>query len=283
MTVLSRSQIIQSEPIGDGLDTFRQNSKSNHKDLSASRVLIPSNQGLKDLAVHLIVELQALPVARSLPSVAGRGTLRSDLLRLELSTESDDFDLERIIPFLKAVLNHEPDEVIWNKVYDAVTESTPPPRPASSFPQTPWLRNTSSFANSTEHRKYVDDVLKEELGPMYVRIPSFFEAFFGEIAGLEPAAQAVFERCKAGNNPLYREESGWQGWPEEAKERDVLRWFAELTRQFWDFAEEHLPASGAQRRPLAQPHQPLQGSTADRKLDVGFVDDLSAGMDAKCH
>lgn len=93
----------------------------------------PSNQGLKDLAVHLIVALQALPVARLLPSVAGRGTLRSDLLRLELSTESDDFDLERIIPFLSAVLNDELDEVIWNKVYDAVTESTPPLRPLFSF------------------------------------------------------------------------------------------------------------------------------------------------------
>jgi hypothetical protein len=40
----------------------------------------------------------------------------------------------------------------------------PPPRPLSSFPQIPWLYNTSSFANSFEHRKYVDDVLKEELG-----------------------------------------------------------------------------------------------------------------------
>ncbi|KAF2470894.1 uncharacterized protein BDR25DRAFT_368570 [Lindgomyces ingoldianus] len=61
----------------------------------------------------------------------------------------------------------------------------------------------SSFANSTEHRKYVDDVLKEELGPMYVGIPGFFEAFFSEIAGLELAVQAVFKRCKAGNNPIY--------------------------------------------------------------------------------
>ncbi|KAF2786731.1 hypothetical protein K505DRAFT_411805 [Melanomma pulvis-pyrius CBS 109.77] len=223
----SRSQIILSEPINNGLDTFRQYSKSNHKNLSASRVLDPSNQGLKDLAVHLIVALQALPVARLLPSVAGRGTLRSDLLRLELSTESDDFDLERIIPFLSAVLNDELDEVIWNK-------------------QTLWLRNTSSFANSTEHCKYVDDVLKEELGPMYVGIPRFFEAFFGEIA--EPAAQIVFKRCKAGHNPLYQEKSGWQGWPEEAKESD-----------------------------------PLQGSTADCKLDVGFVDNLSASVDSKCH
>jgi hypothetical protein len=34
---------------------------------------------------------------------------------------------------------------------------------------------------------------------------------------------------------------------------------------------------------LAQPDQPLQGSTAERKLDIGFVDDLNAGEDSKCH
>jgi hypothetical protein len=237
--------------------------------------------GLKELAVYLIGALQSLPAARSLPSIAGRGTLRSDLLRLELSTESDDFDFTRIIPLLRAVLNDESDDTIWDKVYNAVTESTPPPHPPSSILQTPWLRSTGSFANSTEHRKYVDDVLKEELGPMYVGIPGFFEAFFGKVADLQPATQAVFKRCCEGDNPLYQEESGWQGWPEEVKERDVLRWFAEITGQLSDYAAEHKPASKTRRRSLAQPHQPLQGSTADRKLDIGFVDDPSACADSK--
>ena len=201
--------------------------------------------GLKDLAVHLIVALQGLPVARSLPSVAGRGTLRSDLLRLELSTESEDFDLERVIPLLRAVVNDEPNETIWNKVYDAVTEPTPPPRPNSSIQQTPWLHNTGSFANSTEHRKYVDGVLRDELGHLYVGVPGFFEAYLGSVAGLQPAARAVFDKCKEGDSPLYREESGWQGWPQGAKERDVLSWFARLTGQLLDFAEEYQPASTA--------------------------------------
>jgi hypothetical protein len=33
---------------------------------------------------------------------------------------------------------------------------------------------------------------------MFVGVPGFFQAFFGEIVGLEAAAQAVFERCKTG-------------------------------------------------------------------------------------
>jgi hypothetical protein len=53
--------------------------------------------------------------------------------------------------------------------------------------------------------------------------------------------------------------------------------------QLLDFSEEHQPTSRARRRSLAQPYQPLQGSTAERKLDVGFVDDPNAGVDSKCH
>lgn len=119
------------------------------------------------------------------------------------AVNADDFDAERLIPLLQAVLREEPDDVIWNKVYAAVAASTPPPRPASSIQQTPWLRSTGSFANSTEHRKYVDDVLKEELGHMYVGVPGFFNAFFGEVADLRLAAQAVFNKCKEEDTPLY--------------------------------------------------------------------------------
>ena len=199
------------------------------------------------------------------------------------AVNADDFDAERLIPLLQAVLREEPDDVIWNKVYAAVAASTPPPRPASSIQQTPWLRSTGSFANSTEHRKYVDDVLKEELGHMYVGVPGFFDAFFGEVADLGPAAQAVFDKCKEGDTPLYQEESGWQGWPEEAREGEVLSWFAPLTEQLLDFAEEHRPGPRVRRRTVARPHQPLQGSTADRKLDVGFVDGEGAGVNSKHH
>ena len=68
----------------------------------------------------------------------------------------------------------------------------------------------------------MDGVLKEELGQLYVGIPGFFDAYFGSILGLKSVAQAMFYKCKEGDNPLYREESGWQGWPKGARERDVL-------------------------------------------------------------
>lgn len=207
----------------------------------------------------------------------------TDLSRLSSAVISDDFDFDRLKPLLSAVLNNESDELIWDKVYSAVTESTLPPHPLSFFPQTPWLRNTSSFANSLEHRKYVDDVLKEELGTMYIDTPGFYAAFFGGVADLETASKVVFKKCREGSNPLYSEESGWDGWPKDAKQEDVLSWIAQMSEQFAKFAEDHKSSQTDRRRPLAQPNKPLQGSTAERKLDIGFVSDSSAGKDSKCH
>ncbi|KAF1934996.1 hypothetical protein EJ02DRAFT_507271 [Clathrospora elynae] len=201
MAVNNKQPTIESKPIGGGLDGFCAFFNSTYEDT-------------QDFLVALVSALQTLPASRHLPSSRGGKNLLKDLSRLMTAVNANDFDIKRILPLLQAILDKEPDRVIWDRVYDAVTESTPPPRPASSFPQTPWLCNTSSFVNSTKHRKYVDDVLKEELGPMYVGVPGFYKAFFGKVA--------VFERCKAGDSPLYRDESSWQGWPEGAKERDVL-------------------------------------------------------------
>jgi len=98
----------------------------------------------------------------------------------------------------------------------------------------------------------VDEVLKIELGSsLHIDVLGFYETFFGEIAGLETTAASVFAKCQKGNNPLYNQERGWHGWPEDAKEKDVLRWFAGQIKTFIDFAEDVGSATKVQRRPLA--------------------------------
>ncbi|KAM7184933.1 hypothetical protein V8F33_012699 [Rhypophila sp. PSN 637] len=77
-------------------------------------------------------------------------------------------------------------------------------------------RNTSSFANSSEHRKHVDGVLKEELGPMYVGLRNFHEAFFGGVAGFETASKAVLKKCMEGNNPQFSYRRRVERRPEDA-------------------------------------------------------------------
>ncbi|KAF2007867.1 hypothetical protein P154DRAFT_550100 [Amniculicola lignicola CBS 123094] len=239
----SRSRVIKANPIGKGLDTFRDSFEFQCRGLAitgANALYYISGEGPKNSLLDLIHALQGLSATCLLPLNQGNRDLLSDLLSLSSAVYSDNFDIKHILPLLRAVLNTEPNE----------------------------LHNIGSFTNSTKHRKYMDGVLKEELGQLYVRVSSFFNAYFRSVP--------------EGDNPLYQQESGWQGWPEGAKECNVLSWFTPLTSQLLDFAAEIQPASRPQRRPLAQPHQPIQGSTANYKLDVGFVDNPSAGIDSKC-
>ncbi|RSL76756.1 hypothetical protein CDV31_017362, partial [Fusarium ambrosium] len=284
----TQAKIIEDNPIGNGLDAFRASFQSICKGASIS--LIPNaleqleREDIQNLILDLLPALRNLCAVRSLPSKTGRGTLRSDLLRLELSLDSDDFDYDRVKPLLKSALASEPDTLIWNHAYNAIIESTPPPRPiASSLQQTPWLRNTSSFANSSEHRKYVDDVLKEELGTLYVGLRNFHGAYFGGVAGLDTASQAFFEQCVQGSDPLF--ENGWKGWPNDANQDDVLSWFADFSEKLAAFADGHksIPTHQHRRRPLAKPNKPIDGSVGKRKMDVGFVNDPQAGKNSRCH
>ncbi|KAL2175530.1 uncharacterized protein P884DRAFT_286564 [Thermothelomyces heterothallicus CBS 202.75] len=284
-----QSKIIEDNPIGNGLDAFRASFNTVCSGSDRTILRIPDALGqldqeeLRKLIRAFLRAAQNLPAADLLPATTRRGTLRSDLLRLELSLDSDDFDLDRIKPVLNAALaDHLDDALIWDRVYDAVTEATPPPRPiASSLQQTPWLRNTGSFANSSEHRKYVDSVLKEELGPMYVDLRDFHKTYFGSVRNLETASKTFFEDCLEGSNPLFS--NGWRGWPKEAKQDDVLSWFADFTEKLAAFAESYDSAPAYKRRPLAKPNKPIAGSVGKRKMDIGFVNDPSAGKHSRCH
>ncbi|KAK0728902.1 hypothetical protein B0T26DRAFT_810694 [Lasiosphaeria miniovina] len=247
--------IIKDNPIGNGLDAFRASFSSVCE--GAGVLYTPDaleqlgQEDLQNLALDLLIALQSLRVSRQLRSSGRDRNLLSDLSRLNSAVNSDDFDLDYIKPLLKcAIADNIDDALIWDRVYRA-------------------------------YRKDVDRVLRNELGAMYVGLPRFYEAFFGRVVGLEMASEAVFNRCTEGSEPLFS--NGWRGWPTDANQDDVLSWFAELTETLATFAEEYKSISTHRRRPLAQPNKPIQGSTAERKLDVGFVDDPKAGKDSRCH
>lgn len=103
--------------------------------------------GLQSLALDLILALQSLPASRLLPSNSLSRNLFGDLSRLNSAVNSDGFDLERITPLLNAVRNNEFDEVVWNKVYAAIIESTPPPRPIPLHNQTPTRDCSEALRN----------------------------------------------------------------------------------------------------------------------------------------
>jgi len=55
----------------------------------------------------------------------------------------------------------------------------------------------------------MDDVLKEELGPLYMGIPGLYKAFFKGVEGLKEVSVTVFKKCKEGDNSLYVK-GGWR-------------------------------------------------------------------------
>src|SRR3982074_3420495 len=153
-------------------DTRSPARRSNHLDPATQGQLLLTYIGAKNLVLDLVLALQNLPAARLLPSPNGRGSLRSDLLRLAPLVDSDDFDLISVTALLKEVVSNARDPILWNTVKDLVTQSTPPPRQLPNLDQTPWLQTTSSFVNSSEYRKHVDDVLKDELGSsLHIGVP----------------------------------------------------------------------------------------------------------------
>ncbi|RYP37700.1 hypothetical protein DL767_002811 [Monosporascus sp. MG133] len=151
--------IIKQHPIGKGLDTFRASFDSVCDDHNLSHSPGALDQlgrdDIQNITLDLLSALRNFSAVRFLRSKTGHGILRSDLLRLISNVTSDDFDFDRVKPLLRVALANNPDNaIIWNHVYSAVSEATPPPRPiASSFQQTPWLHSTGGFANSSEYRQ----------------------------------------------------------------------------------------------------------------------------------
>lgn len=301
-------KIIKENPIGNGLDVF-WNEFASICD-SVGHVCSPDafdrleQSRRRNIAFDILTTLPRLRAARLLRSASGDKLLFQDILRVTFIVNSDDFDLSPIKLLLKAVLDNPDDDVaVWTQVYKAFSEATPPPPliPPSvaplpttatiatadtrdtvatsaatitpSVPETPWARNTVSIVNSSEIRREVDPILKRELGNPRVGIRRFRESFFARVPGLETAAAAVFDKCCEGDEPVFGQD-GWDGWPAEAKEADVLAWFGNTITKLEELAADYRPANLTYRRKLlAQPRTPLVGSTGRRSMDIGFVND----------
>ncbi|EEH33159.1 hypothetical protein PAAG_04212 [Paracoccidioides lutzii Pb01] len=290
-------KIIKNHPLANLVDHLRGALQQAERQYAYDGADESQDQLYRNAISKLLSALQGEEAALNIRSRISDGNVASDIANLFTSLQRANFSYNHYRRLVHLVIQRLPPTEsqnvetwnfdVWNAVFgliDTVSRGTPPPppHPTSSIQQTPWLRNTSSVVNSTEYRKHVDIVLKEELGEIHVDIPRFFDAYFGDIPHLTAVSQAVLEECEKGDSPLYHEDEGWKGWPELAAERDVLKWLANIIAELVRLAEAQEPSWKIDRRPLAQPSQPLQGSVAERKLDVGFVDDLTATEDSRC-
>ncbi|EKG09034.1 hypothetical protein MPH_13997 [Macrophomina phaseolina MS6] len=306
MAQLSDSQLatIRDHPIGDALDSFRAAFKSApprtrlRGEIDHFQQLV-AQPARKSLVLQLINTFQIHPAALNLPSHSKQGPLLSDIAMLYIRLSTNQTDVKHTAQLVKNIIDEQDDPTIWTAVYDLIRQTQPaaptfarPTAPASatlpitpkrtqsttSAQQTPNTRTTSVIVNSSEQRKLFDDVLRAELdGSLFAGVPNFFETFFGEVENLEQTAATIFQKCSEGTNPLYTADRGWRGWPGSSTQNNVLGWFTRLVKQLKTLAEKHCSVGTIQRGTLAKPDLPLEGSVAERKMDLGFADTMAHG------
>ncbi|KAL8855302.1 MAG: hypothetical protein Q9178_008056 [Gyalolechia marmorata] len=243
----------------------------------------------KDLILDFILALQAQPAARTIRSRIGNGPLSGDIASFYARLSAGQEKAKHVAPLLKLVLTlksgiapQNSDADIWTAVLDLIARTKPllPPQPTtppqshpsitSSFQHTPWSFNTASFTDASEHRKQVDDVLREELLPtLRIDIPDFIPDVFGHVPRLDELAETVFDRCQQEDTRLYTEGSGWTKWPPSAKEDLVLEWLQDHMKRFVAWTNSVHPT--VSRQIYKGPSTYLDGSPIKRKMDVGVM------------
>ncbi|KAI0192918.1 serine/threonine-protein kinase Sgk2 [Xylaria flabelliformis] len=239
-----QAKILKGHPIGPGFNDFRESFNTICREKSLQRTPDAldqlDNDELRELGSTLLW-LPILQITARLPEV--------DLDHLIHVLSKETSDVNRIKPLLKAAATDNPDDTdFWDQASRICCKNS-----------------------IYDFRVDVDPIIKSELGPLYIGIHDFHEAFFGRVAGLEAASSHVFEMCKEGSNPLFGAE-GWRGWPAAAQESDVLAFFTHIIPQLEAFAQPCGSTPTFERQLLAQPRTPIEGPTRKRSMGIGFID-----------
>lgn len=175
-----------------------------------------------------------------------------------------------------ATAEHVNDRAVWAQVYHAVAHTPPAPPRMSLFLPQPWLRQEGEFDTSAEYGEYMNETISTWVGPLFVGSSLVWETYFGQIPNLNQAANAAFQSCGKGNNPLYT--SGrWAGRPNVRNQYAVLSWLTDLADRLIIFADAYKPMTqDYRRRPLARSRLATPSATAEHKLDIGIFEDETA-------
>ncbi|KAK5999082.1 Glucose N-acetyltransferase 1 [Cladobotryum mycophilum] len=249
--------VIQENPIGDSLkglhSCFASACRKKGVSNESSSIDKLDKDILQDLALEVLSLLPTLHASRKLPSAGRAKSLFADILRLNFATTEGNFDFTNIKPLFIAVLDEKPDVEIWEK-------------------DTPFRFASSGVVNSSELREFMDPMLQAELGDIWFDL-DIYGTFFESVAGLKEAADIVFKTCCKGDKPLF--DQGWRDWPDDTSEKNVIAWLEKITQHLAETAEHHTSIAIRQQF-VGLPHKPLKGSVADRKLDVGFVNNAQS-------
>jgi hypothetical protein len=234
----------------------------------------------RGLVLELIRILISLPASYALHAEDGRTPLVTEIALAYARLSLNQTDFKHAAQLLKDVIYCAEDATIWSSVLDLITRTRPshcpatPPSFVAPYQQTPSSFNTGSFVDTSDLRRHVDPILKDELeGNLIIDHPGFFSKFFDGVSQLGEVAAIVFERCKRVDAPLYSADTGWVEWPEDCQESKVLRWIRQCVAQFLQFAYTEGFQPPTLRRYIATPNKPISGSVSQRKLDIGIAYD----------
>ncbi|TGO43961.1 hypothetical protein BCON_0689g00010 [Botryotinia convoluta] len=271
MATASELDKIRSEPIKEGLGTFRRRFESIRSDLgialSSDTVQIVFSTAattvVKSLVLDLILALQNQPASRILPSRVADRTLSSDLAILYSRVDSNQLDSISAIPLVEQILRNDPDTPTWNDadIWHAVFElvaRTNPITPPTAFEKAVFdtpLRSSSASQTGVEqtHDEVDQRILEELTGRVYYDVGGFYERYF-EGKSWTNNTKDIYEESRA-----QYAKGRWSGWPEPSLQGPFFEWFTKF---------QDTILSGLGRRYYTSTNKGLRGSEADRKLDI---------------
>ncbi|KAG6171095.1 hypothetical protein E4U11_001192 [Claviceps purpurea] len=176
--------------------------------------------------------------------------------------------LSSLRPLLSRAIDGADDKDLWRKVKKAIVTTS-----QNLCADTPFSHNDAFVADSLEHRKDVDHLMREGLGQIHVDIPHLLQAFFPRsVDGLKRTSKSFFKKCRRGRTPRYKDGS-WTNWPVGAVEKEVFRWLKRFCKKLEKFARRSRPDVPHQRRLLGTRKETIDDDGLTKKrLDVGFVD-----------
>ncbi|KAG9237290.1 hypothetical protein BJ875DRAFT_533004 [Amylocarpus encephaloides] len=188
MATVSEQDSTGSNPIKEGLDSFRRFFESTRVDLGVTvssdavqAVLSTATTTVaKNLVLDLVLALQSQPVARILPSRFNRRTLLGDLSGyVTLIDSNNNFDIKSAIPLVESVVTNVPDVEIWTTVFNLVAHAASPKAPTPPTVLTPLRSGSASQRGVEQTTDEVDQRILEELtGRVYYDVGGFYEQYF---------------------------------------------------------------------------------------------------------
>ncbi|KAG6042253.1 hypothetical protein E4U39_006137 [Claviceps sp. Clav50 group G5] len=252
---------IQKSPTAGYLTKFLTLAESMHvressdlEDLSA--------RDLRDLAILLLDGLRDHPAGVMLRQLSGERV--SDPSWVVMSATA----VRCLKRLLAKAIDQADDKNLWKQVEKFISTNS-----RNQCADTPFSQFEAFVANSSEHRKDVDHLMREELGQIHVDIPCLLQTFFpSSVDGLKRSSESFFKKCRRGRTPRYKDDS-WTNWPAGAVEKEVFRWLKRFCKKLEKFARRSRPDVPRRRRLLGTRKETIDDDGVTKKrLDVGFVD-----------